>query len=262
LNNDLLSQALRGARQGVTPTIAPLGSALVVGAGGVLGAAVLAEALVAGRFSHVKAAVTGPLKSALRGFEPWPAARLDDAAAAPPADTAFIVFERPRHHNGRDELFMRPEPAALLGLATALKRLQVRRMLVVIPHAPALLPAALKAGLANLDETAVAALGFEHLVFIRASQDSPSGPRLASVLERFARWWLGQLRWMVPQSEQPVRAATLATLAVQLARALPLAPTGTRVVPQDLLSRAASAPRPDQVLSDWLHGRIVPGSPP
>lgn len=258
----MLSQALRGAQHGATGTLAPLGSALVVGGGGVLGAALLAETLVAGRFSRVKAAVVGPLKSALLGFEPWPAAGLTDSGAAPPADTAFIVFERQRHHNGRDELFMRPEPSDLLGLATSLRRLQVRRLLVVIPHAPALLPAALKAGLASLDETAVAALGFEHLVLIRASQDAPSGPRLATALERFARWWLGQLRWMVPQSEQPVRAATLAALAVQIARALPLAPGGTRVVPQDLLSRAASAPRPDQVLADWLHGRAAPGPPP
>ena len=259
MSGDLLRQALRGAGHTVAPAISPLGSALVLGAGGILGAAVLAQALVVGRFSCVRAAVTGPLQSALRGFEPWPAILLEQAAAGPPADTAFIVFERARHHNGRDEAFLRPEPADLVALASALRRLQVRRLLVVVPHAPALLPGALKAGLASLDEGAVAALGFEHLVFIRAAQSGDDGDRSAPLLDRFARWWLSQMRWMVPQQEQPVRAATLAALAVQLARELPLATPGTRVVPPELLSAAAVSDHPEQVLSAWLSGQAGPG---
>jgi hypothetical protein len=255
LSGDLLHQALRGAGHSQAAPIAPQGSALVIGAGGILGAALLAQALVVGRFSRVRAAVTGPLQSALRGFEPWPAALLDANATEPPADTAFIVFERARHHNGRDEAFLRPEPADLVALATALRRLSVRRLLVVVPHTPALLPGALKAGLASLDENAVAALGFEHLVFIRAAQSGEGGDRSGSLPERFARWWLSQLRWMVPQQEQPVRAVTLAALAVLLARTLPLASGGTRVVPPELLSAAAVAEHPEQLLSAWLSGQ-------
>ena len=40
----------------------------------------------------------------------------------------------------------------------------------LLPHAPALLPQSLRAGLASLDEQALAALGFEHLVFVRPAQ--------------------------------------------------------------------------------------------
>lgn len=259
MSNDLLHQALRGAGHSQRLPIAPQGSALVIGAGGILGAALLAEALVVGRFSRVRALVTGPLQSALRGFEPWPSALLEQAADKSPADTAFIVFERARHHNGRDDAFLRPEPADLVPLASALRRQQVRRLLVVVPHAAALLPGALKAGLASLDENAVAALGFEHLVFIRAAQGAGGGDPNAPLLDRFAQWWLSQLRWMVPQQEQPVRAATLAALAIQLARSLPLATPGTRVVPPELLSAAAVSDHPEQVLSAWLSGPAGPG---
>ena len=94
MTTELLSHALHAGHRGPALRIAPLGSALVVGAGGVLGSALLAEALVAGRFSFVRAAVEGPLTSAMRGFEPWPAQDLDADGAANPGDTAFIVFER------------------------------------------------------------------------------------------------------------------------------------------------------------------------
>ena len=93
----------------------------------------------------------------------------------------------------------------------------------MLPHVPALLPHALKAGFASLDERAVAALGFEHVVFVRAAQSPRRRKGEGSVVERFVGWWLSQLRWMIPQQEQPVRAATFAALVVALARALPAA---------------------------------------
>src|SRR5690606_17283728 len=135
-----------------------------------------------------------------------------------------IVFERARHSNGRDEAFVQADPADLLRWATALHVRGVRRLIVVVPHAPAMLPHALKSGLASLDEGAVAALGFEHLVFIRSAQHAGAAASGRSLIERFAGWWLSQLRWMVPQRDQPVRAARLGALAVQLARLLPGSP--------------------------------------
>jgi hypothetical protein len=125
---------------------------LVVGAGGVLGAAVLARALGSARFARVQALVAQPLSNTLQGFEPLPAVRLDGALQA---HTAVIVFERARRNNGRDDAFVRPAPAELPELAQRLHAGGVRRLLVVVPHAPALLPQALKSGLASLDEKAV-----------------------------------------------------------------------------------------------------------
>lgn len=245
-----LNQALRGAAQAPPRLPGRLESALVVGAGGTLGSALLAQALVAGRFQRVGALVTGALGSTVRGLQPLTLAELK-AGAAPAHDIAFVVFERERHSNGRDDAFWQPEVDELLPLARRLHAAGVRRLLVLVPHAPALLPQALKAGFASLDEGAVAALGFEHLVLVRAAQSLRAGTQ-GPALQRFARWWLSQLSWMVPRSEQPVRAVRLAELSVLLARQLAGAAPGTRVVPPELLSQAAQADDPGLVLGVWL----------
>ncbi len=243
---DALTHAMRGALQGA-PALLRLERALVVGGGGTLGSALLGEALAAGRFQRVAAVVAAPLASAVRGFEPVTRAALADSHEA---DIAFVVFERERHSNGRDEVFWQPAPEALLQIARDLHAAGVKRLLVVVPHAPALLPHSLKHGFASRAEGEVAALGFEHLVFLRAAQ-SAAGGGAGSRIERFVAWWLSQLRWMVPQAEQPVRAVALAALAVQLARLLPRAAPGTRVVPPELLSQAAQGDA-EAVLGAWL----------
>lgn len=219
--------------------VAPLTSLLVLGAGGTLGSALLAEVLVAGRFERVYALVRQPLASALRGFVPLPAALLREARL-PPLAAAVIVFERSRHSNGRDEAFVEPRPDELPKLARRLHAAGVRRLVVVVPHAPALLPRALAAGYASLDEAAVGALGFEQLVFVRAAQEA-AGSRERGLVPRMVRWWFSQLRWMVPQQEQPVRAATLARWVAAVLRALPTASAGTRVLAPDRLWQLAQA---------------------
>jgi len=246
---DLLQQALRGAQAPAAP-LQRLQTALLIGAGGTLGSALLAEALVGGRFQRVTALTDGPLTSAMRGFT-----TLDAQALKEPLDfdVAFLVFERSRHSNGRDDAFFPPDPAQLVPLARALHAGGVRRLLVVVPHSPALLPHALKAGLATLDEGAVAALGFEHLLFLRAAQLGPAAEG-GSRAQRLARWWLSQLQWMIPTQEQPVRAVKLAELAVQLAQLLPQAPPGTRVLPPELLWQAAQGDALAQ-LGTWLARR-------
>jgi hypothetical protein len=126
---------------------------------------------------------------------------------------------------------------------------------VVVPHAPALLPQALKQGLANLDEGAVAAMGFAQLVFMRMAQAGGApGPAGRSAPQRLAAWMLSQLRWMVPQREQPVRADTVARVATALAVALPGATPGTRVLPPELLWQAAQQPQADALVGAWLAG--------
>jgi hypothetical protein len=211
---------------------------LVVGAGGTLGAAVLAEALVEGRFGGVGAVVAEPVASALRGFDPLPAAALH-AGAVRGAEIAIVVFERARHSNGRDEAFLQPAPDELPMLARRLRVGGVRRLLVVVPHAPALLPQALKGGFATMAEGEVAALGFEHLVFVRAAQEAAAAAP-PGLLPRFAAWWLGQLKLMVPEPERPLRAQALAALVVQLAQRLPQLPPGTRVLGPEALAPGAS----------------------
>lgn len=252
----LLHHALR-AGHAAPPTPGPARrEALVVGAGGVLGSAVLEQALARGGFARVQALTAGRLAPALRGFAALPEAALSEV---PPLgiDTAFVVYDRVRHANGRDEAFHRPQPEALLPLAQALHQRGVRRLLIVLPQASVLLPQALKAGLASLDEAAVAALGFEHLLFLRPAQ-APAAVAGHSLPQRVAHALLRQLHWMLPQPQQPVRAATVAGFAVALARALPGTAAGTRIVPAELVWHAAQVADADALAAAWLAGLPLP----
>jgi hypothetical protein len=231
---------------------------LVLGGAGSLGSAVVDSLLGAGRFDRVGVAVLQPVSPALRGLV---AVDADDVAWQRfGADTAVIVFDRERHANGRDAAFVRPRPDELPALARRLQALGLRQLIVAQPHAAALLPQALQRGLASLDEGAVAALGFEHLVFMRMAQGSSEGAGGLSAPQRLARWMLAQLHWMMPQSEQPVRAATVARVVAALAVQLPNARPGTRVLPPALLWHAAQASDAAVLVERWLDGLPLPVS--
>jgi hypothetical protein len=227
--------------------------AIVVGAGGALGAAVLERALAGGLFSQVAVLADEPIAPALRGFVAVDRVVLE--AGGVRADTAFVVFDRARGLRGREDAFHRPDPIVLPALARLLHGCGVTRLLLVLPHAPALLPQALKAGLASLDEQAVVAIGFEQLVILRPSQEAEAA-LLRSAPQRLARWMLAQLRWMIPQRDQPVRAEKVAALAVEIARAVPRAAGRTHVVPPELVWQAAQ-PQQDvgALVAAWLEGR-------
>ncbi len=239
------SAAAAGALLQLSPRV------LVLGGGGALGSRVVERLLAGRRFQAVGVWTVQPLRVALRGLAPL--ADVDWAGFRP--DTAVIVFDRARHANGREAALGQPQPAQLLALAAQLRGLGVTALVVVVPHAPGLLPQALKAGLATLDEAAVAALGFVHLVFMRAAQAGMAADAPGSAPARLARWMLGQLHWMVPQGDQPVRNDTVARVAVRLALVLPQAAPGTRVLPPDVLWAAAQTPASDAVVDDWLAGR-------
>jgi hypothetical protein len=221
--------------------------ALVVGAGGALGSAVLEQLLGTQRFERVGAWVDQAMRPAVRAFEPV----LGDALAAFGADSALIVFDRARAAFGREAAFVRPDPAALPALAARLRAAGVQRLVVVVPHQAGLLPMALQQGLASLDETAVAALGFPQLVFMRMAQPGENSAPLGAP-QRLARWMLSQLRWMIPQREQPVRAQTVARVAAALALHLPTAAPGTRVLPAALLWQAAQQRDAAPAVRNWL----------
>jgi hypothetical protein len=245
---DLLAQALRGATQPAAPAVSPPGVAapppqrlLVAGAGGVLGSAVLAECLVPGRARSVAALVVAPLASTLRGLQPMWLHELDrPQGAAEVFDLALIVLERERRSNGRDDAFHRPDPQSWLPLARRLHAAGARRLVLLLPHAPALLPEALRHGLASHDEAELAALGFEQLLIVRAARPGEDATAAtAGLAERLGRLWWQQLRFMVPQREQPLTTAALARCVVRLALRLPLAPTGrTLVLAPDVLWQA------------------------
>ncbi|WP_298932794.1 hypothetical protein [uncultured Ramlibacter sp.] len=240
-------QVLQAASRGVPAPVARP-DLLIAGASGVLGNEVLRRLLGSQRFGTLQVTVREPMQAGLRGVH---ALLVEgDAPAAWPAVAAqvgVILFEPPRLFHDRERALWTPLPQQLGATAAWMRRSGVVTLAVVLPHAQGRLPEALKRGLAGLDEQAVAALGFERLLIIR-SASKPSAAPAAHALPRLAQWMLSVLSFMVPSSEQPVRAAKVAEL---VGVALELAPPGIHVGAPELVWRAAQGSARD-VAAQWL----------
>ena len=255
----LIDEALRAGHAPAPRTNTASQRVLVAGGAGPLGSALLESLLSVRAFAPVSVLVTQPTRAALHGLRAllWP-----EGTALPPGDeqVGVIVFDRERHANGRELAFYRPDPAALRAVAAQWHARGVRHLLVVMPHTMASLPDALKRGLANLDEQAVAALGFEHLVFMRTAQ-AGAHERISHPAQRLAHWMLSQLQLMVPQRDRPVRAQKVAQFAAQLAARLASSPPGTRVVPPETVWEAAQTDDVAGLAHAWLNGRAPAPTP-
>jgi nucleoside-diphosphate-sugar epimerase len=244
---------------------------LVIGGGGALGSSVLEQLLAQHGFGHVRVLATPRFRVGMQGLEPLVVESFDDVApvaaatgshtepvdAVSVADIAVVVFDRERHANGRDEAFMRLAPEALPDAARWLHGHGVRHLVVVMPHQTAGMPQTLTAGLANLDEQAVASVGFSHVVFVRSAQSSQK-QRGGPLLARIAHSLLAQLMFMVPQAEQPVRARKVAQFVAELAARLPQADAGTRVAAPALVWQASQMAHSGALVSAWLAGLPLP----
>lgn len=250
---------------------------LIAGATGVLGAAVLQRLVGMQRHAHTQVLALTAMTDGLRGvsalvlpagsaaaWEPGgrgaPAvapARADCAQwPAAKADCAVVLFDPPRLFHGRERALFTPTPELLPALAQWLRGCGVHTLAVVQPHAPASLPASLQRGLASLDEQAVAAAGFERLLIVR-SPVKPGAAKAASLPQRLAAWMLSTLHYMVPGSEQPVRAARVAEFVDQ---ALQLLPDGIWIAPPELVWQASQGDSTAlrALLQCWVQGDGAP----
>ncbi len=225
---------------------------LIAGAAGVLGNAVLRRLVGMHRASHTCVLATEPISAGMRHVSAQVVA--GDVAQWPAvsnmADTAIIMFDPPRMFYDRERALWTPAPEQLPALAAWLHCCGVRTLAVVLPHAQGTLPDALKRGLASVDEHALAALGFERLLIVRTAQ-RPAAVIKSSAPEKLAAWMLGIFNFMVPSSEQPVRATKVAELVDRVLQQLP---PGTWVAAPELVWRAAQgdAQQMQRVVSDWL----------
>lgn len=167
------------------------------------------------------------------------------------AQVGVVMFGPPRLYHDRERALWTPGPEQLLGLARWLRRCGVQTLVVVMPHAEGRLPEALKRGLANLDEQAVAAVGFERLLLVRSARKKeavkPSG-----FLVRTAAWMLSTLSYMIPATERPIRPARLAEFVDAVLQVLP---PGTHVAQPELLWQFAQGPGTDTraTMQAWLN---------
>jgi len=240
-------QVLQAAnRQRLTPRKMRL---LIAGATGTLGNEVLRRLVGMRQFDTTQVLAREPITDGLRAVSTVLVA-CDDPRQWPPcpADTGVILFEPPRLYHERERALWTPRPEQLPALAAWMRRSGVLTLAVVLPHAQGRLPEALKRGLASLDEQAVAALGFETLLIIRSAQ-KPGPPTARGFLHAVAYWMLSVFKYMVPSSEQPVRAVKVAEF---VAMALSLAPPGIHIAAPEVVWRAGQGDLPETVRR-WLH---------
>lgn len=220
----------------------------MAGATGVLGNEVMRRLVGSQRHAHSLILAKEAFKPAIVGVQAcYVATKTIANWPVQPADTGVILFDPPRLYYGRERGLWTPEPAQLPALAAWMHACGVRTLAVVLPHVQGRLPEALKRGLASLDEQSVAALGFERLLIVRSAQ-KPSAQAPAGRLAGLAHWLLSTLAYMVPSSEQPVRASKVAELVDV---ALRLMPPGIHVAAPELVWRASQAPVLPTV-REWL----------
>lgn len=221
---------------------------IIAGATGVLGNEVLRRLAGSSVYAQTQVLAREPITEGLRGVRTTLVAG-DEPRDWPPAaaDVAVVLFDPPRMFYERERALWTPRPDQLVALAGWLRASGVHTLAIVLPHAPGQLPEALKRGLANLDEQAVASAGFQRLLILRSAQ-KPLAQRAKSAPARLADWMLGIFKYMVPSSEQPVRATRVAEL---LAAALRVLPAGIHVAPPELVWQAAQQD-PSEVARRWL----------
>ena len=221
---------------------------LIAGATGALGNEVLRRLAGSSSYALTQVLAREPITAGMRNVQTllvpsdapaeWPGAQ---------ADIGVVLFDPPRLFYDRERALWTPSPGQLPELARWLRASGVGTLAVVLPHAPGRLPDALKRGLANLDEHAVASLGFERLLVLRSAR-KPAAVAHAHALQRLAHWMLGVFKYMVPSAEQPVRAVKVAELLAVLLRR---APPGIHVAAPELVWQAAQGD-PDGVVRRWL----------
>ncbi len=221
---------------------------LIAGATGATGEAVLVALAASPRVARVDVLLQQPLTMALRHVhgvrvvpeqpQAWPTVK---------ADEGVILFDPPRSFHGREKALLPVRPDQLPAVARWMHGCGVRRLLVVLPHTQGRLPEALKRGLANLDEQAVAALGFDAVVFVRSAQ-APAAMRHRQPLQRLAHAMLGVLHHMVPARQKPVSARLVAQFSLA---ALERLPPGLHVAAPERVWDAAQGD-PAAAVSRWL----------
>ncbi len=218
-----------------------------------LGAEVLRRLAGGGRFAHTQVLAKEPMATSLAQVSMVDVTGDLAAWQAVPAQVGVVMFEPPRLYYQRERTLWTPAPEQLLQLAQWLKRCGVHTLVVVVPHAQGRLPDAVKRGLANLDEQALAAVGFERLLLVRSAQKVADSVA-AGFLNKTANWMLSTLSYMIPATEQPVRPSKLAEF---IAIALEQLPVGTHVASPELLWRAADGGDAQLVVTAWLNSSTV-----
>jgi hypothetical protein len=190
-------------------------TAWIGGATGRLGDA-LVEQVVARCYARVCVLGPHPMPTTVRGFESVDLETLKAVPGSRPCDDVYLLYDpRPLPPGVRPAFDPLPTPAAVVAVAETAAAAGAMRLVLLAPlaawqqlsAATRLLPQGLEAALAATSIATVIVMKPTREAAIR----SLGGPRL----RRFARFYLSQLRFMLPSSSQVIRSVDLARIAVE-----------------------------------------------
>ena len=211
--------------------------ALVGGALGRLGESVLAAVLSDPRYQRTTVLTQGPMPATLSGLSALP---IDQFLVAPSMSSGPVMQDSDRTildvylcandlddpmartPNGRDNIYAPlPDPATILSVATAAEAAGADRLILIAP-----LAAWQQISMAGrmLPEMSLAGLRIPAIVILRpvTDQASRASNRAETRMQRFARFYLSQLRFMLPAATRSLRSAEIARAALAaMARARP-----------------------------------------
>lgn len=190
-------------------------TALVAGAVGRRGEALLNRVLGCGDYAEVVALSQGPIAPGLRTL------RLASLEALPPIDDAFLLLSEPqeadaRSFYGRDAAFVALQSVNCLQVARAAVGQGARRIVLVRPMPAWQQVGHFHRGLADELELAVSQLPLESLVVLRPVREAgrPGG----SLIERFVAVYLSLQLLMLPRSIPILTSERLAQCALAAMR--------------------------------------------
>jgi len=201
--------------------------ALVAGAVGRFGEALLNRVLGSGDYRTVVALSQAPMALGVRGLQ------LAAAHELPPLDDAFIALsehDEPggRSFHGRDAPFVQVGSDQLLGVARAACEAGARRLVLISPTPVWQQMGGLHAGLSGATELALAGLPLTSLTVLRPVQSQ--GSRARGLVERVAAVYTSLQMFAMPRSMEIMPSEKLARCALL---AMHQAADGVRILGAD-----------------------------
>jgi hypothetical protein len=211
-----LDSALAGALRPVPPVRLP--EALLIGAAGSLGEAMMSGLLASSDYARIHVGVDRPMPSTSDRFS---ALLLDGTTPWPPARDAFLC-ETPPEAPVRDDAPIRPlSHPDMLAAARRARDAGARRLVLVAPLGALLQLSTTARTLGHRDEVELLSLGFETVLIVRPTrpEDANAARGLVPGLVRAAGRALAHI--MLPTAIQPMRASTVAAAILTAAARVP-----------------------------------------
>jgi hypothetical protein len=234
--------------------------ALVAGAAGRLGEALLAEVVGSGRYRKVTVLTSAPLGSTVASLQGITLEALQQAGEPVAQDEldVFVCWSDAADpygsaYNRRDAVYAQIQtPDQLRAVAVAAAARRARRLLLVAPLLAWQQVSAAGRMLPEAMEMELARLSIPVIVIMRPTTEQQSRAVAGSTrLQRFARFYLSQLRFMLPAVTQTLRSNEIARAALSVVAEADT--PGLTVVPLEDIREHAGQPRA-QHAGGWRRG--------